>query len=101
MLDAHKRKNLAALAKQKKTTQSPSAKGKKLKAVTEVALFEDEETCFGLVFKRKQTDAAAVSVHFASDGRAPSYQDFPPNPSPPHDIAVQEGRGESASEGDH
>jgi len=37
MLDAQKRKNLAALAKQKKTTQAPSTKDQKLKAVAEAA----------------------------------------------------------------
>jgi len=68
--------------------------------VFEVAPSEDEETCFGLIFKRKRTDVAEVSVHSALADRAPSYRDFPPSPSPPHDIAVQEGRGESASEGD-
>jgi len=100
MLDAQKRKNLVALAKQKKNAQAPSAKDQNLKAEAEVAPSEDEETCYGLVFKRKRTDAAAISVHSVSDDRAPSYRDFPPSPSPPRDIAVQEGRGESSSEED-
>jgi len=90
MLDTQKRKNLAALAKQKKTTQVPSAKGQKLKAVAEVTPSKDEETCSGLVFKRKRTDAAVGFVHSTSGGRAPSYRDFPPSLSPPRDIAVHE-----------
>ena len=88
MLDAKKRKNLTALAKQKKTTQALSAKDKKLKAVAEVAPSEDEETCSWLVFKRKRTDVTAISVHSASDDWAPFYRDFPPSPSPPRDIAM-------------
>jgi len=65
--------------------------------VAETAPFGDEETCSGLVFKRRRTDATATSAHSVSDDQAPSYRDFPPNPSPPRDIAVQEGRGENAS----
>jgi len=54
MLDAQKRRNLAALAKQKKPIPTPSAKDQKLKAMAEVAPSEDEETCSTLVFKRKR-----------------------------------------------
>jgi len=54
MLDAQKRRNLAALAKQKKSVLAPSVKEQKLKAVAEVASFKDEETCSGLVFKKKR-----------------------------------------------
>jgi len=54
MLDAQKRKNLAALAKQKKTDPAPSTKDQKLKVVAEVAPSKDKKTSSGLVFKRKQ-----------------------------------------------
>ena len=99
-MDAQKRKNLAVLAKQKKIVPSPFAKGQKLKAVAEAAPSEEEKTYSELVFKRKRKVATAISVAFDSDGRAPSYRDFPPSVSPSRDIVVQEGRGESASEGD-
>jgi len=98
MLDTQKRKNLAALAEKKMTTEALSTKGQKLKAMAEATPSEDEETCYGLVFKRKRTDAASNFVHSVSNSRALLYRDFPPNPSLPRDIAVQEGRGESASE---
>lgn len=100
MLDAKKRRNLAALAMQKKVAPAPYAKDKKLKAVAETVPSGDEETCSGLVFKRKQKGADATSAHSISDDQAPSYWDFPPSVSPPHDIVVQEGRGESDSEED-
>ena len=62
--------------------------------------FLNEEICSELVFKRKQKADIAISVPSYSDGRAPSYRDYPPSTSSPHDIAMQEGGGESASEGD-
>jgi len=73
VLDAQKRKNLVALAVQKKTALAPSAKDKKLKALAEAAPCEDEETCSGLVFKRKRKYDTAIPVPSDSDGRAPSY----------------------------
>jgi len=100
MLDAQKRRNLAALAKQKKLVSAPSVKEQKLKAVAEVAPSKDEDNCSRVVFKRKQKADAAISVPSDSYGRAPSYWDCPPSASSPHDIVVQEGKGESASEGD-
>ena len=100
MLDAQKRRNLAALAKQKKPILAPSVKDKKMKVVAEVAPSEDEDTCSGLVFKRKLKVDGAISAPSDSDGRAPSYGNSPSSASSPHDIAVQEGRGESASKGD-
>jgi len=93
-----KRTNIASLAKQKKATPAPSAKDQKLKALVEIVPSRDEEICSGLVFKRRQTDVVATFAHSVSDDRAPSYRDSPPSASPPRDIAVQEGRGENASE---
>jgi len=100
VLDAQKRKSLASLVVQKKTAPTPSAKDRKLKAVAEVAPSEDEETYSGLIFKRKRKDDAAIPVPSKSDGRGPSYRECPFSASSPHDIVVQEGRGERASEGD-
>jgi len=91
--------DLAVVAIQKKTAPGPSAKDKKLKAVAEVAPSEDEETESGLVFKRKRK-ADTVSLCLQTQiGRAPSYRESPPSASSSRDIAVHEGRGESASEG--
>jgi len=78
----------------------PSAKDKKLKMVLEVAPSEDKETCSDLVFKRKRKVDAAIPMPSNSDSRAPSYKECPPSASSPCNIAVHEGRGESASEGD-
>jgi len=53
VLDAEKRRHLAAMAMQKKTTTGPSTKDKKLKGVAEVVEAgpsEDDETFLGLVF---------------------------------------------------
>jgi len=89
---------------QNKTASGPSAPGppvkdKKLKMVSEVAPSEDGETCSGLVFKRKRKADVAILVPSDSNGRAPSYMECPPCASSHRDIAVHEGRGESASEG--
>jgi len=100
VLDAEKRKHLAAVAMQKKTTPCPSAKEKKLKGEAEVAPSEDEETCSGLVFKRKCKADVAILVPSDSYGRAPSYRECPPNAFSPRDMVVHEGRGESASKKD-
>jgi len=56
-----------------KTAPGPSAKDNKLKAVVEVAPSKDEETCSGLVFKRKHKVDAAIPVPSDSNGRAPFY----------------------------
>ena len=101
MLDAQKRKHLHVVAIQKETATGPSAKDNKLKAVAEVVPSKDEETCSGLVFKRKRKADTAIPMPLDLDGRAPSYRECPPSASSPCDIVMQEGRGESASEGDH
>jgi len=82
VLDARKRKHLAAAAIQKKIALGSFAKDKKMKAVVEVAPFEDEETCSGLVFRLGWSGSLLPGI------------------SPPCDIVVQEGRDLSASEGD-
>jgi len=68
VLDVQKRKNLTVLAVQKKTAPSPCAMDKNLKAVAEAVLSKDEETCSGLVFKRKRKANAAIPVPSDSDG---------------------------------
>ena len=83
VLDAQKRKNLAALAIQKKTAPAPSAKDKKLKVMAKVAPSKDEETCLSFVFKRKRKADTAIPVLSNSNGRAPSYWECPPMPPLP------------------
>jgi len=74
------KKDLVAMAKKMKVV-SHSSPGKELKMKAVVAS-NDEDTCLGLVFKRRRKTAPQPTKHSASDGRAPS-QRFPiPNPSP-------------------
>jgi len=54
----------------------PSAKDKRLKGVAEVvevASSEDEDTCSGLVFRRKRKADATIPAPSGSDGQTPSY----------------------------
>jgi len=87
-LDAEKRKHLVVVAMQKKNASSPSAKDKKLKGVAEVAKVapsEDDETCSGLVFKRKRkVDAAIQCPHIRMDELPPTGNVplAPPLPAP-------------------
>jgi len=67
--------------------------------VVEVAPSEDEDTCFGPVFKRRRRSTPKPSEHSVSDGRGTSPQVPPPSPSPPHDILVQESGGENVPKG--
>lgn len=108
VLKAEKKRHLAAMTTQMTTAIGPfapgsSAKDKRLKGVAEVAEvapFEDEDTCSGLIFRRKRKAEAAILVPSDSDGQAPSYRECPPSASSPRDIVVPEGRGKSASGGD-
>jgi len=111
VLDAEKMRHLAGVAMQKKTAPGPSAprpsapdlKDKRLKRVAEVvevAPSEDDETCSGLVFKKKRKADAAIPVPSDSDGRALSYRECPPNAFSPRNVVVHEGIEESSSEGD-
>jgi len=112
VFNAEKRRQLDAVATQMKATPGPSTAGlsapppidQRLKGVVEVAKvapFEDEDTCSGLIFKRKHKADVVVTTLSDSDGQASSYREHLPSASSPCDIAVQEGRGESASGGDH
>jgi len=107
VLNTEKRRQ-DAVAAQLKAALGPSAPGPSAPApvdqrlkwvaeVTEVAASEDEDTCSGLVFKRKRKADAVVPVPSGLDGRAPSYREHPPSVSFPRDIVVQKGMGESAS----
>ena len=71
------------------------------KGVVEATASEDEDTCSGLVFKRKRTIDVVTPANSASDERAPSFMENPPSASSPRDIVVHERGGESASGGDH
>jgi len=95
---------LAAVAAQLKTAPDSSTPGpsaptlveqrlKVVAEVTKVAASEDEDTCLGLVFKRKRKADVVVPAPSGSDARAPSYKEHPPSASSPCDIVVHEGRG--------
>ena len=86
------------------TTLSPSAPASvdhRQNGVVEATASEDEDTCSGLVFKRKRVVDVTAPTHLASDDRAPSFGENPPSVSSPRDIVVHEGGGKSASGGDH
>jgi len=104
VLNVEKRRHLAAVTAQMKTTPGRSAPGpsaptpidqrlKGVAEVVEVAPSEDENTCSDLVFKRKRKVDDVVLVPSGSDGQAPSYRECPPSSSSPRDIVVHEGRG--------
>jgi len=110
VLNVEKRRQLAVVAGQMKAAPGPSAPGpsapaptdQRLKGVAEVAEVvpsEDEDTCSGLVYKRKRKVDVVVPALSGLDGQTPSYREHPPSASSPCDIVVQEGRGESASGG--
>jgi len=63
------------------------------KGMVEATASEDEDTCTGLVFKRKRGADVAVSMHSLPDGCAPSFRENPPSASSPRDLVVHEGRG--------
>ena len=79
----------------KATAQASPAKDLKLKAVVQVAPLDDEDTCSGPVFKRRRKAAPAPTEQSTSNGRSPSQQIPPSNPSPARDIRAQESRGEN------
>jgi len=68
--------------------------------VVEATASEDEDTCTGLVFKRKRAGDDVAPSHSASDGHAPSFRENPPSASSPRDLIMLEGGGESAPGGD-
>jgi len=71
------------------------------KGVVEVIASEDEDTCSGLIFKRKRKVDVAVPANSASDDYAPSFRKHPPSASSPRDLVVREGGRESTSGGNH
>jgi len=118
VLNAEKRRQLAAVALQLKVAPGPSTADasapttsspdlfaptpvdQRQKGVVEAAASEDEDTCSDLAFKRKRKVDVAIPANLASDDRAPSYREHPPSVSSPRDLVVQEGRGKSASGAD-
>ena len=80
---------------------TPAPVDHRQKGVVEATAFEDEETCSGIVFKRKRKADAAVPANLASGDRAPSFRENPPSAYSPCDIVVHEGGGESTHGGDH
>jgi len=85
------------------STPSPSAPAPvdlRQNGIVEATASEDEDTCSGLVFKRKKGADVAVPGHSASDDRAPSFRENLPSTYSPRDMVVHEGGGESATRGD-
>jgi len=81
------------------SSPGPSTKDKRLKGVAEAAEVvpsEDEDTCPGLVFRRKRKADAIVPAQSGFDGQSPSYRECPHSASSPRNIIMQEGGGESA-----
>jgi len=104
VLNIEKRRQLAVVEAQLKTASGPSVSGpsapapvdqrlKGVAEVTEVAASKDEDTCSGLIFKRKRKADVVVLAPLGSEGQATPYREHPPNASSPCDIVVQEGRG--------
>ena len=87
---------MAAQLKISPGPSAPSLVDQRLKGVAEVTEAtdsEDEDTCSGLIFKRKRKADVVVPAPSGSKGQAHSYREHPPSTSSPRDIMVQEGRG--------
>ena len=76
--------------------QPPSIRGKK--GAVEAIASEDEDTCIGLVFKRKKGADVVAPSHSASDDHAPSFRDHPPSASSPRELMVLESGGRAPLE---
>ena len=72
---------------------APSPTDLRQKGAIEATASGDEDTCSGLVFKRKKGADVAVPVHSASDGCASSFRENPPSASSPRDLVVHKGGG--------
>jgi len=86
-----------AVATSPPSPSAPVPVDQRQKGVVEVAASKDEDTCSGLVFKKKRKVDVVIPVTLGSDDRAPSFREHPPSASCPCDLVLQEGRGESAS----
>ncbi|KAK7332477.1 hypothetical protein VNO80_29229 [Phaseolus coccineus] len=72
----------------------------KSKRAAPVEVSDDEDTCSGLVFKRKRV-GTATEVSSATEGHPSSFREHPPSASsPPEPILTIEGGGESAPSSD-
>jgi len=104
VLNTEKRRMLAEAASKLKACAGPSKAlptptpasapaDLRWKGVVEAAASEDEDTCTGLVFKRKRGVEVAVSTHSVSDGCVPSFRENPSSASSFRDLVVHEGGG--------
>jgi len=111
VLNTEKRRELAVVSLQLKAAPGPSTADapapatstpgpsaptpidQRQKGVAEAAASEDEDTCSGLVFKRKRKVDAAVPAASGLNDRAPSFREHPLSASSPRDLVVQEGGG--------
>jgi len=107
VLNAEKRRQFATVALQLKAALRPStaeasapatsAPGpsapalvdQRQKGVVEVAAYEEEHTCSGLIFKRKRKVDVVVLATSSSDDRVPSYKEHPPSASSPCDLIIE------------
>jgi len=108
VLDAEKRRKLVELVSRRKATLAgastpagtlpvatstpispdPAPIDQRQKWVVEAA---HEDTCTGLVFKRKRATNVVAPSHSSSDGHAPSFRENPPSASSPRDLVMLEG----------
>ncbi|KAK7342266.1 hypothetical protein VNO80_25212 [Phaseolus coccineus] len=108
VLSADKKKRLADVLSRRNASGSapagPSSPAgaalepiaEKSKKAAPVEVSDDEDTCSGLVFKRKRVGTAA-EVSSATEGHPSSFREHPPSASsPPEPILTLEGGGESA-----
>jgi len=78
MLDAQKRRNIAALAKQKKATQALSAKDQKLKAVAEIAFLETKKPVLNSSSKENERMLLQLLPTLSRTTKLPRTETFHP-----------------------
>ena len=78
---------------------APAPADLRQKGVVEAAASEDEDTCSGLVFKRKRGVDIAVPMLSTLDGCVPSFRENPPSAFSPRDLVIHKGGGESSPGG--
>jgi len=77
---------------------APTPLDHRLKGTVEATASKDEDTCSGLVFKRKRSADVTAPTDSASDDRTPSWRENPPSNSSLRDIVIHEGGGRAPLE---
>ena len=70
---------------------APTLVDHRQKGVVEATASKDNDTCSGLIFKRKRAADVAIPAHSASDDSAPSFRENPPSASSPRVPRCHEG----------